>query len=1125
MSTTPNRGYRIPDPAAAIHPSVRDALMDIDADVEGYIAESEASVPGGLSANAASTTAINLAWTSESAGPEVVGFSLERKTTGAFAEIATVAADVFEYQNTGLTSGVLYYYRVKGIGSDLYSNIAAAQTKVTPVDPDGVATLLRGYKYGSLSALSDSDAIASWDEVSATDDDALQATGADKPLYRTGQQNNKPTVRLDGVSDYLAFTRVTTIRTVFIVLKHRTADQDYASILGDTASFHFVSGLGNKMFAAGNTHANVLNGTAYVNEFPETPINVLKSTDVRILTLVTTGNTEANLIGSERNASGRFWDGDLYYLYLYSSVLSDANIKGIIQFFKDDLALNDSSVLAPLLVLDGDSLTTASYEIRVVNCLAGNCAAPGPEISDYTVSNVGDPAETIVQVNAGAVTEADPLVNITRSRNVYALWAGGNDLHANSATTAQTVFDNIMAGVAARKNAGFGTVVVSTILPRDPARAIGLPGNYESRRATLNALLNDPANQALYGYVIANLTANALLEDPTNATIYYDGVHLSSDGDDEAAPIAAIAIESAAVPPPGVQSTTTIPGKLRMTPELQPSTFNNIALAGDAIDPNRALTLLTNTTAAAITLTSTPTVPDGVNGEIVRLVNTGPMAVSLQDQATLASSNLRLWAPKVTLNTRESLELQYLSEVGDWVQVGRSGRDQYLASGAIIDWNNGDLTLTHSANTLTLAGGALAVPDDAYAAGWNGSLQVPTKNAIYDKIETLGGAAGANTALSNLAAVAINTSLLLGANGTIDIGDATNGLDDIFFSSGSVLNFNNGDVTLTHSADALTLAGGTMQMPRLGLGVAADATALQLLHGANPKMYINDTSGAKVSIGNTAGFAGWAQNRDLVTGTIFDTGKTTAAYFMFAASGNSYHAWGVTPTNNTAYTFNLVFSKDANLKLGGGITPASRATTEGTNHFDIFNGTAPVGTLTSGFSLYSSSGKPYVMNSVGVGTSFGGSLFDGFTDITAGGAEADLQTNTLAANTFNNNGDKVYATYGGNFVTVGTEAAQLKVKFAGTTIWDSTAIAVSTGTTSWAVSVELIRVSATVIRYNVRLNTSGASGFTYNTVGELTGLTLSGTNILKMTGTSSGVGSGSGDIVAKMGYVEFKPAS
>lgn len=155
----------------------------------------------------------------------------------------------------------------------------------------------------------------------------------------------------------------------------------------------------------------------------------------------------------------------------------------------------------------------------------------------------------------------------------------------------------------------------------------------------------------------------------------------------------------------------------------------------------------------------------------------------------------------------------------------------------------------------------------------------------------------------------------------------------------------------------------------------------------------------------------------------------------------------------------------------------------------------------------------------------GGVIFDHFTDTSVGGAEADIYTDTTLANTFATNGDKVIASYAGNFVTVGTELTQLKAYFAGTAIWDSTGVAPSTGTTSWRVYVELIRVSSTVVRYTVSLNTSGASGYVYATSGELTGLTLSGTNILKITGTSSGVGSGAGDIVGKMSYVEWKPAA
>ena len=148
-----------------------------------------------------------------------------------------------------------------------------------------------------------------------------------------------------------------------------------------------------------------------------------------------------------------------------------------------------------------------------------------------------------------------------------------------------------------------------------------------------------------------------------------------------------------------------------------------------------------------------------------------------------------------------------------------------------------------------------------------------------------------------------------------------------------------------------------------------------------------------------------------------------------------------------------------------------------------------------------------------------------FTDTTVGGSEADIYTITTIANTLATNGEKLTASYSGNFVTVGTELTQLKAYFGGTAIWDSTGVAPTTGTTSWNVKVELIRVSSTVVRYSVSLTTTGASGFVYQTTGELTGLTLSGTNVLKITGTSSGVGSGSGDIVGKMGTVEWKGAA
>lgn len=62
--------------------------------------------------------------------------------------------------------------------------------------------------------------------------------------------------------------------------------------------------------------------------------------------------------------------------------------------------------------------------------------------------------------------------------------------------------------------------------------------------------------------------------------------------------------------------------------------------------------------------------------------------------------------------------------------------DLHLASGGVINVANGTQTLTPSAG-LWASNVDISVPDEAYGAGWNASLEVPTKNAVFDKIEAL----------------------------------------------------------------------------------------------------------------------------------------------------------------------------------------------------------------------------------------------------------------------------------------------------------------------------------------------------------------------------------------------------
>lgn len=73
-------------------------------------------------------------------------------------------------------------------------------------------------------------------------------------------------------------------------------------------------------------------------------------------------------------------------------------------------------------------------------------------------------------------------------------------------------------------------------------------------------------------------------------------------------------------------------------------------------------------------------------------------------------------------------------------------------------------------------------------------------------------------------------------------------------------------------------------------------------------------------------------------------------------------------TASTNGSERLRLDSSGNALLGG---TAARGTTVGSAHLDIFNGTAPVGTLTNGISLYSASGDFNFMDSSGNGYKVG----------------------------------------------------------------------------------------------------------------------------------------------------------
>lgn len=94
--------------------------------------------------------------------------------------------------------------------------------------------------------------------------------------------------------------------------------------------------------------------------------------------------------------------------------------------------------------------------------------------------------------------------------------------------------------------------------------------------------------------------------------------------------------------------------------------------------------------------------------------------------------------PTTATFTTATINTSLLPDADDGAVLGASGTgfsDLFLASGAVINSAAGTATLTFGS---TIASNVdVTVPDEAYGTGWNGSLEVPSKNAVYDKIETI----------------------------------------------------------------------------------------------------------------------------------------------------------------------------------------------------------------------------------------------------------------------------------------------------------------------------------------------------------------------------------------------------
>jgi hypothetical protein len=388
---------------------------------------------------------------------------------------------------------------------------------------------------------------------------------------------------------------------------------------------------------------------------------------------------------------------------------------------------------------------------------------------------------------------------------------------------------------------------------------------------------------------------------------------------------------------------------------------------------------------------------------------------------------------------------------------------------------------TIAARSIWIANSADTITSVTPGAGQ--SIRINAGNTAWEAYTPSGGGIGGTTGSVD------NAILRADGTGGSTVQSSSLTIDD----SGNIVKASSLSITTSDSIDFFFGSGGNSSFTFEDNRLDIDGSGGDL---AWSKVTTSATTVHAISA--AAGIAGAVTGNDLIisSGAAYTVGNNN--------SGNVYIDLGA--KNGTGVVGNI------------GLFTTSGSFGAGQKTLFVGNATAvPSSNPSGGALLFASGNRLYGRTSVGY--AMGGVIFTDTTQIgNVGTGEDVLFTTSIPANTLNSNKDTLSFTMTGT-ITNTANTKRIRVKFGGTTFFDTASVIPISATITFVIRGTIIRTGATTQKCEATMNTSNSTRQAYAsyTIGTET---LSGAINLQVTGEATA----DNDIVGEMFKVWWEPA-